>query len=617
MNLRIKMFTFNLTALVIGPLIAVPTMALFGLISPTEIVPLFLSGGVIGSLAVGTAGALLLWFGFIARIDRWLVGRQASDMEAAQKSMVQYQKLSIIAPLAISLAAGLTVPLVSDVLERSDIFLFSGLCMSLTFLVSLYFYIMYLQNLERYTWDLPFSEKHRSMPYLVRNVLIIFFTVTGIVGLILIAFKGAIDSSEPGQSIRVFRIVIGTAIFGVFFAVADNYLLARGINNRLSKVRDFTEALASGNLTSPCLPIMSRDEFGELVDSCNKTLKYLGGLALGLKDAVADARSTGESLSFVSSQTTDAFKSIRDGAGEVNTSMTSMTRQVGEAKSLLESLTGDILSVVSHIDEQAAMSEESTAALTQMTASMKAIETVIKSRLETTVTLAGHSRTGGANLGRTLEAVKRIHSGINTITDITQLIASIADQTNLLAMNAAIEAAHAGDAGRGFAVVSDEIRKLAESTAENSRSIGQTVAGIVDAIRQSSDLGQETEILFDGVSREMDSLVGSLQEISSGVVELGVGADQVMESMLDLREHSQGLREDSNRMRRETEAVEDLVTKLESATGEARIAGEAISTSSESVVDLENRLVASTGKLGEVAATLELRVSRFKTSESG
>ncbi len=611
--MRSKVIVYNLISLILGPVLAVPFLAIIGVISTGDVAGAMLSPGMIGFVAMALSVGTFMVFLFMTPINRWLGSRDEVDMKPAQKAIVIYQKMSILTPLMLTLAAGYFLPRIISEIGPALTGIFMILCLSLTFLATLFFYILYLQNLEKYTWDLPFSHTHRSLSFLPRNLLVISFTISGVVLLLVVSFQGAMSSSGPGQISRVNLALIPPVIIGFLFAVADNFLLARGVNQRLSSIRDFTGGLAEGNLTGKRLPTMSRDEFGELIDSCNETRTYLRTLAEGVKSAVNEARSTGASLTTAATETGNALSNIRDGADEVDRSMKAMTKEVGEARGLLESLTGNIVSVVAHIDEQAAMSEESTAALTQMTASVNTINSVTRERLVAAEILSEHSNKGSENLDRTLQAVNQIHQGINTIMEITELIAAVAGQTNLLAMNAAIEAAHAGDAGRGFAVVADEIRKLAENTGENSRRINDAVAGIIDSIRRSSELGGDTAEIFESMGSELDTLVGSLKEIETGVAELGVGTEEVMGSMIDLREHSQGLRENAGEMRRETDGVGEVMEKLDGASGEALEAGNGISSRSKSAAEQERQLLLCTGKLSEVAQTLERRVGRFKT----
>gem|GEM_PF-2901090 len=611
--MRRRIISLNLISFMIGPLAALPFLSVLGLCTPAEMLSILLSPGMGGFLITAVLTDLLLLYIFIAPIDRWLKIRDESSTEAAQKAVVIYQKLSIAGPLLLSIAAGLLLPRFIPQIGQEQPGLFLALSLSLTFLISTFLYILFLQNLEKYTWDLPYSHEFRSLSYLPRNLLVFFFTVFGAVLLLVISFNASMMSFGQNNLSRVNRALIVPVITGIFFAVADNFLLARGVYLRLSAIRDFTGGLAKGDLTGERLPTMSRDEFGELIDSCNDTRSYLRTLAEGLKSAVSDARLTENSLSAAAGETGNALKAIREGAGDVDRSMKIMTEEVAEAGKLLNSLTGDIISVVAHIDEQAAMSEESTAALARMTASVNTINEVTRERLLASETLSAHSRKGSENLDTTLQAVSRIHQGINTIMEITELIGSVADQTNLLAMNAAIEAAHAGDAGRGFSVVADEIRKLAENTAENSRRINDAVGEIIKSIQKSADLGGDTASIFSSMADELDTLVSSLEEIESGVADLGTGAGEIMSSMTDLKEHSRGLREDAGRMNLETDAVGEVMKKLDRASGEAEEAGKVISSRTERAEIQKNELLSCTSQLTEVAATLERRVSRFKT----
>ncbi len=607
--MRSKIIVFNFLTAIIGPLLAVPTVVFLKGSSMREVLYLYGNPVFLVFAAICVLSTLVMVFLFLRKVDRWLETRSDEDMEPAQKAIIVYQKISIYLPNMLSLAVGLVLPRVSSFLEPGLPPGFAILCLSFTFLTSLFFYIHFLQRIEQYSWDLPFSHVHRSMPYLTRALLIAGFTTLGSIGLLVIVIMGAFAHTE---GIRAGLIAAGS-VFVLFFVLMDNFLLAKGINGRLSAVRDFTGALAEGDLTGNRLPTMSRDEFGELIDSCNKTRSYLFNLAEGLKSTVDEAREAGEMLSTASLDTRRVISGISGGAKDVDASMMTMGREVEQARSLLEALTENIGSVVSHIDEQAVMSEQSTAALNQITASVGTINTVAKQRLAAAEHLADYAVRGSENLNLTLTAVERIHKGINLIMEITELIKAIAGQTNLLAMNAAIEAAHAGEAGRGFAVVADEIKKLAENTSENSRRINDAVSGIVDSIENSSELGGDTAEIFDSMNLEVRKLVDSLKEIETGVAELGAGAGQVMSSMNELRTHSLGLREDAGLMKKETEGVGDVIGRLETASNMATEAGADITGKTEDAVNSQERLSLCTAKLSDVAVKLNRRVELFKT----
>ncbi|OQY32246.1 MAG: hypothetical protein B6241_11625 [Spirochaetaceae bacterium 4572_59] len=120
----------------------------------------------------------------------------------------------------------------------------------------------------------------------------------------------------------------------------------------------------------------------------------------------------------------------------------------------------------------------------------------------------------------TNQTILQTASRIDAIQEMLEVINNVASQTNLLSMNAAIEAAHAGDSGKGFAVVADEIRKLAESTQENANAIGRDLSEIVDKINATTELGRQSKDAFGKIEQKVEVFVDAFREISSSLKKL-------------------------------------------------------------------------------------------------
>lgn len=175
-----------------------------------------------------------------------------------------------------------------------------------------------------------------------------------------------------------------------------------------------------------------------------------------------------------------------------------------------------------------------------------------------------HSNTGIANQSNVNEMILDIEQQSKILQDANLAIAGIASQTNLLAMNAAIEAAHAGEAGRGFSVVADEIRKLSATSSERSHSIGARLAKIQETIKGVVSLSNETLSEFSLVSDNIAETGQIVAQIKNAMEEHQIGSKQIIDALQSMNDSTAEVKSSSAKMSEDNRHILAKVKKLQS-----------------------------------------------------
>jgi methyl-accepting chemotaxis protein len=232
------------------------------------------------------------------------------------------------------------------------------------------------------------------------------------------------------------------------------------------------------------------------------------------------------------------------------------------------------------VSEQVAVIEETSAAVVEMTASIESISRIASERQEAINELAREAEQGSAAIARVTEAMAGLKGRVADTGEVVKVIKKVATQTGLLAMNASIEAAHAGDAGGGFAVVAAEIRKLADETAKNAKIIAETLGAVTASIGQAASTNEEAAIAYERVRVEVKNVAGAISEIAQGVSELSSGTDEINKGTTQSVQATQAVKE-------AVISVNDRVSEVEHGLRSQERAASAIAGS---IKDMTERL---------------------------
>ncbi len=408
-------------------------------------------------------------------------------------------------------------------------------------------------------------------------------------------------------------ITIGLGILCLALGLITIFLFTNTLFKKIKNISNAMEQISMGtaDLTAR-IPEHGKNELTSLAQNCNRVIASMNEMMASLQSHTGVLSQTGDVLSNRMSDSISSIKTVSEEVQEIAGRINDQTQRIESITSEVQSVENEISKLDDRIVEQSQAIQLSSNTMQDLSSNIHTVDNSLSQIISEYSNLVKEANQGRAMQVEVVEQIESIARQSENLNHANAAISSIAKQTNLLAMNAAIEAAHAGELGKGFGVVADEIRSLAETSSSQSGSIKGLLKGITQSISGIVESSKSSADSFERLGNKINQLENLIQEVQAGMGEQNRGVENILSEMKKLDETTGDITDTSSHIKTSSSRVLSNVQDLETIAADTRSKSTEVSSDMQSMENVALDAVKACEKNQDASKQVAEIINGFK-----